>query len=98
MEALQKVINLSQLKQPTLTDKKRLRDAAAEGLLHGENFLANTRLKSKAPGFDDAFRGRYLAGLRKIRDGVDSNDSAEMSAGARMLNQFIDWMRNQPRG
>lgn len=97
MDALQKVIDLSHIKQPTLKDKKRLRDTAAEGLQHAENFLATVKLKRQAPGFNEAFRGQYMTGLRKIRDGLDLNDAAQVSAGTKMLNQFIDWMQRQPR-
>jgi hypothetical protein len=82
----------------TGNDKKRLRNVAEEDLQHGENFLAKAKLKPQAIGFDDEFRGHYLIGLRKIRDGIDSNDSDEMSGGARMLNQFVEWMQKQPRG
>lgn len=97
-DALQRVINLSQVRKPTVSDKERLRAAAAEGLKHGENFLATANLKKPATGFDTEFRGHYLAGLRKIRDGIDTNNSEMLSEGARLINQFVDWMQKQPRG
>lgn len=97
-DALQRVINLSQVRKPTSSDKARLRDAAAEGLKHGENFLVTAKMKKKATGFDAEFQGHYLAGLRKIRDGIDTNNSEMLSEGARLINQFVDWMQTQPRG
>lgn len=96
-DSLQEVINLSNLKHPTLSDRNRLRDAASEGLMHAEAFLKKVKFKKSEANFVREISVHCIEGLRNIRDGADSNNLDEMSRGAHLVNLYLDWLQKQPR-